>query len=406
MYNSRKGDETSASSFGYWTASSVFAAYDVVIVGGGFTGLCAGITLLKHAPKLRVAILESEMLGTKASSRNAGFVCFGSPSEIQRDIETHGIEQVLALLRLKLKGVKVLTQFLKTRKASYHRAPAYELLMSDFPEAREKALDSLEPLNKVFHTAIGVSDYFKQNPALTKQYGLPGLGDVISMKYEAQVNPADVVAALTLLFKNLGGVFLNGCTVLQYERNQSKIVVQTTFGELKADHLVIASNAFAPTLQPKSSIQPNRAQVLVTSPLAKMPFKGNYHINFGYLYFRNMEGNRLLLGGARNVDPVTEQTAELGINNEIQTWLIDFIQSKLLPGLTHTVEAQWSGIMGFGSELLPTHEEVEEDVFMAAGMNGMGTALGPALGYETAMKILKKRNTQFKKTQPKAKIPF
>jgi glycine/D-amino acid oxidase-like deaminating enzyme len=406
MYNSKKGNETAASSFGYWTASSVFAAYDVVIVGGGFTGLCAGITLLKNAPKLRVAILESELLGTRASSRNAGFVCFGSASEIQRDVEIHGTEQVQTLLRLKLKGVKVLIEYLKTRKTSYHRAPAYELLMSDFPEAREKALDSLEPLNKVFHTAIGVSDYFKQNPALSKQYGLPGLGEVISMKYEAQVNPANVVAALTLLFKNLGGIFINGCTALQYHRNHDKIVVQTTFGELKANHLVIASNAFAPILQPKLNIQPNRAQVLVTSPLAKMPFKGNYHINFGYLYFRNVEGNRLLLGGARNVDLLTEQTAELGLNSEIQAWLVDFLQSKLLQGVPHTIEAQWSGIMGFGSELFPTHEEVEEDVFMAAGMNGMGTALGPALGYETAMKILKKRNTQFKKTQPKAKIPF
>ena len=406
MYNSKKGNETAASSFGYWTASSVFAAYDVVIVGGGFTGLCAGITLLKNAPKLRVAILESELLGTRASSRNAGFVCFGSASEIQRDVEIHGAEQVQILLRLKLKGVKVLIEYLKTRKTSYHRAPAYELLMSDFPEAREKALDSLEPLNKVFHTAIGVSDYFKQNPALSKQYGLPGLGEVISMKYEAQVNPANVVAALTLLFKNLGGIFINGCTALQYHRNHDKIVVQTTFGELKANHLVIASNAFAPILQPKLNIQPNRAQVLVTSPLAKMPFKGNYHINFGYLYFRNVEGNRLLLGGARNVDLLTEQTAELGLNSEIQAWLVDFLQSKLLQGVPHTIEAQWSGIMGFGSELFPTHEEVEEDVFMAAGMNGMGTALGPALGYETAMKILKKRNTQFKKTQPKAKIPF
>jgi len=406
MYNSKKGNETAASSFGYWTASSVFAAYDVVIVGGGFTGLCAGITLLKNAPQLRVAILESELLGTRASSRNAGFVCFGSASEIQRDVEIHGAEQVQTLLRLKLKGVKVLIEYLKTRKTSYHRAPAYELLMSDFPEAREKALDSLEPLNKVFHTAIGVSDYFKQNPALSKQYGLPGLGEVISMKYEAQVNPANVVAALTLLFKNLGGIFINGCTALQYHRNHDKIVVQTTFGELKANHLVIASNAFAPILQPKLNIQPNRAQVLVTSPLAKMPFKGNYHINFGYLYFRNVEGNRLLLGGARNVDLLTEQTAELGLNSEIQAWLVDFLQSKLLQGVPHTIEAQWSGIMGFGSELFPTHEEVEEDVFMAAGMNGMGTALGPALGYETAMKILKKRNTQFKKTQPKAKIPF
>ena len=406
MYNSKVGNQPNPSTFGYWTASSVFAAYDVVIVGGGFTGLCTGITLLKHAPKLRIAILESELLGTRASSRNAGFVCFGSPSELQRDIETHGHEQVIALLRLKLKGVKVLTQYLQTRKASYHRAPAYELLMSDFPEAREKALDSLDSLNKVFHTAIGVSDYFKQNPALTKQYGLAGLGEVISMKYEAQVNPAHVVAALTLLFKNLGGIFLNGCTAQHYHRNHDKIVVQTTFGELKTDHMVIASNAFAPILQPKSKIQPNRAQVLVTSPLSKMPFNGNYHVNFGYLYFRNVEGNRLLLGGARNVDLLTEQTAELGLNSEIQAWLVDFLQSKLLQGIPHTIEAQWSGIMGFGSELFPTHEEVEEDVFMAAGMNGMGTALGPALGYETAMKILKKRNTQFKKTQPKAKIPF
>lgn len=406
MYNSKASNGNEMPPFGFWDNTAVTKPFDVVVIGGGFTGLCTGITLLLHKPKLRVAILESELLGTRASSRNAGFVCFGSPSELQRDINAYGIEQVLALLRLKLKGVKVLTQYLKNRKASYHRAPAYELLMDDFPEARDKALDGLEALNKVFQTAIGVQDYYKRNNLLAKQYGISGLNEVISMKYEAQVNPAEAIASLTLLFKNIGGIFLNGCDALYYEAQQHTVAIQTTFGKLETNQLVIASNAFAPQLLQESTIEPHRAQVLITSPLAKMPFKGNYHVDFGYLYFRNVEGNRLLLGGARNIDLTAEHTVELGLNEEIQNWLMAFLRSKLLPGVPHTIDAQWSGIMGFGGHLLPRHEEVEENVFLAAGMNGMGTALGPALGYETALRILKKRDINFKRTHPKGKIPF
>lgn len=395
-----------SSRFGYWSHSSLLTPFDVAIIGGGFTGLCAGITLLQQKPKLRVTILESELIGTRASSRNAGFVCFGSPSELKRDIENHGLDEVLTLLRLKLKGVKVLTQYVKTRKSSFHRAPAYELLLKDFPEARDKSLDAMESLNKVFQTAIGVADYYSLNKTLALQYNVPGLQHVINLKYEAQVNPAQLVESLTMLFRNLGGIYLNGCEAISYEKNKDTIAIQSSFGTFKTTQMLIASNAFAPQLQPRSTIQPHRAQVLITSPLPKMPFKGNYHLNFGYLYFRNVDRNRLLFGGARNIDANMEQTAKLGLNDEIQAWLISFLKTTLLPDVPHSVEAQWSGIMGFGKTLLPIQEEIEDNVFLAAGMNGMGTALGPALGYDIAMHILKKRDGNFKKTQPKTKIPF
>ena len=106
----------------------------------------------------------------------------------------------------------------------------------------------------------------------------------------------------------------------------------------------------------------------------------------GYVYFRNV-GNRLLLGGLRNTDFATEETSQLGLNLTIQTNL-DALLKKLIPNENVEITHRWSGIMGFRAEQVPKLHLHESGIVIAAGMNGMGTLLGPALGREAALAVL------------------
>src|SRR6476660_1975670 len=65
-----------------WEKESFYADKDVIIIGSGFTGLWSAYELLKKNEKLKIAILERGVIPEGASTRNAGFSCFGSPTEL------------------------------------------------------------------------------------------------------------------------------------------------------------------------------------------------------------------------------------------------------------------------------------------------------------------------------------
>ncbi|MFZ4545731.1 MAG: FAD-dependent oxidoreductase, partial [Saprospiraceae bacterium] len=66
----------------YWEYESFFKDMDVAILGSGIVGLSAAISLKEKNPMLKVALIERSFLPYGASTRNAGFACFGSISEL------------------------------------------------------------------------------------------------------------------------------------------------------------------------------------------------------------------------------------------------------------------------------------------------------------------------------------
>jgi gamma-glutamylputrescine oxidase len=371
--------------FSFWEKQQYLGKYDLLIIGSGFTGLSAGITLLKSKPGLRVAIIESATIGTLASSRNAGFMCYGSPSELGKELTALPPATMLQMIRNKHKGMKLLLQFAGKRGIQYKKVTGYEVLQSN-AAATNTASQSYQELNKLFKEAIGITDYFA--PA-TKRHFAAGFQETIAFAYEGQLNPAATVFQLTQLFKNLGGIHLNATTAHGLEKSEGHFVIPTSLGNVQAHQVIVATNAFTSSLIPSSQIQPKRAQILITNPIAKLPYLGNFHMDFGYVYFRNV-GNRLLLGGARNKDFETENSANLALNPLIQTEL-DTLLQQLLPDQNIQIEDRWAGIMGFDEHNSPQVRLIDSNLLLVAGMNGMGTALGPALGYEAANKLLADR---------------
>ncbi len=73
----------------YWERDTFFSNVDIIIIGSGIVGLSAALCLKKRAPKLNIIILERGILPMGASSKNAGFACFGSPGELLEDLKSH-----------------------------------------------------------------------------------------------------------------------------------------------------------------------------------------------------------------------------------------------------------------------------------------------------------------------------
>ncbi|MEZ5058495.1 MAG: hypothetical protein R2879_15790 [Saprospiraceae bacterium] len=77
-----------------------------------------------------------------------------------------------------------------------------------------------------------------------------------------------------------------------------------------------------------------------------------FSLRQGYVYFRNV-GDRILLGGARNLFKKEEATAEFGQTQGIQNALENISKEVILPGQDYKIAQWWSGIMGVGPVKAP-----------------------------------------------------
>jgi glycine/D-amino acid oxidase-like deaminating enzyme len=169
--------------------------------------------------------------------------------------------------------------------------------------------------------------------------------------------------------------------IMEIETNK-----QLTFRTRK---LLICTDAFALELLPDLDIVPARGQVLLTSPIKKLQWKGAFHSDEGFYYFRNL-GNKVLLGGARHKAFEAEHTTDKQTTTFIQNELEKYLDTIILPKHKgdYIIENRWSGIMGMGREKLPIVKEALPNVFCAVRMGGMGVALAPEVGERVAKMML------------------
>jgi glycine/D-amino acid oxidase-like deaminating enzyme len=184
-----------------------------------------------------------------------------------------------------------------------------------------------------------------------------------------------------------GVTVLNSIDITQIEKTGDLVTCYTNQHiTLRAGKVIVCTNAFAKQLLPELDIVPARGQVLVTAPIKGLSFKGTFHYQEGFYYFRNL-GNRVLLGGARNTAIEEETTTEMMTTEKIQSHLEHFLSHYIIPNTPFQVTHRWSGIMGMGSEKLPIVKEVSPQIFCAVRMSGMGVALTPVIGEKMAKMV-------------------
>ena len=94
-----------------WEKESFFADQDIIIIGNGFVGLWSAFYLKKAKPNLKITIVDRGIIPTGASTRNAGFACFGSLSELIHDGIYMGTDKMLELVEMRYKGLKKIRKY-------------------------------------------------------------------------------------------------------------------------------------------------------------------------------------------------------------------------------------------------------------------------------------------------------
>src|ERR1700709_96898 len=107
-------------SFSYWERTAFIDNADIIIIGSGIVGLSAALHLKTREPNLKVLVLERGFLPSGASTKNAGFACFGAVSEQLSSLRHSSEDEVARLVNYKWRGLQRLRQNLGDANINYH----------------------------------------------------------------------------------------------------------------------------------------------------------------------------------------------------------------------------------------------------------------------------------------------
>ncbi|MCH3881309.1 MULTISPECIES: NAD(P)/FAD-dependent oxidoreductase [Tenacibaculum] len=363
--------------YSYWEYKEWFSNIDFTIVGSGIVGLNCALELRKKHPKAKILILEKGILPQGASTKNAGFACFGSLSEIIDDLNTHSEEEVYNLVEKRWNGLQLLRKNLGDSNIDFQQNFGYELFNDK--QFFEECLAQKENINKL------LKPIFNADVFLVEEYKF-GFKNVLPNHFvnifEGQINTGKMVSELVSKIQKNGIKILNNISVESFSESGNVVEVKTDKITFKTNKLFIATNGFANKLL-NEKVQPARAQVLITKPIKNLQIKGTFHLDKGYYYFRNID-DRILFGGGRNLDFKTEQTTEFGETEIIQNELERILKTTILPNTNVEIEHRWSGIMGVGNQKKAIVKQLSNNVFFGVRLGGMGIAIGSLIGKELA----------------------
>jgi glycine/D-amino acid oxidase-like deaminating enzyme len=370
-------------SLSFWEINS-FINYDFIIIGSGILGLSTACEIKENNPARSILILEKGIFPAGASTRNAGFACFGSLTEILADFKRIGEEETIELVRKRNEGINILRKRLGDEKIGLLNYGGYELI----DEKHIESVDKIESVNSRLRYVFKSNVFEIRNKKITEfGFNADKINSLIFSSFESQIDTGMMMSSLPEYASSLGIRIINGCDVemVNEKENFVKVITNNYSGKdriyFNAKSVIVCTNAFTDKLFPGYKIKPGRGQVLVTKPVEGLKFKGVFHFDEGYYYFRNYE-NRVIFGGGRNLDFEKEETSEFDSNEFILNDLKDKLETMILPDQHFEIDYTWSGIMGFNEDKKTGIDKISDRIIFAFSCNGMGIALSSFIAKE------------------------
>ncbi len=211
-----------------WEKESFFAPADIVIAGSGLVGLWSAYYLKRRDPSLRITIVERGLIPTGASTRNAGFACFGSLTELVADAAQIGEDQMLELVEMRFKGVKRIRKTFSDSEIDYERQGGYELFTAP-PSGTDSGADkglagvdelrsTIDRLNRPLKKITGQQKTFRLQNDKIGRFGFAGVQYLVDNRAEGQLHSGKLCQALLRLVQSMDVTVLNNIEIRGFEK--------------------------------------------------------------------------------------------------------------------------------------------------------------------------------------------
>jgi gamma-glutamylputrescine oxidase len=319
---------------------------DVLVIGGGI----AGTSLVHHLAKRRISavLVERGQLASGASGRNAGFLLAGVADCYAEAVRIFGREKAREVWHITDENHDRMLEAVERDDVGHRRLGSATLASGDEEGAR-----------------------LEESAQLLRDDGFEAHWDGTRLlnPRDGEVNPAAMVGALARRARQ--GVIREGVEVTSIQSRGGEVSVRAGELECRAGVVVLATNAYTPELLPQVKIQPTRAQMLASAPVARSVSDLPTYSHFGYRYWRQLPSGEVLIGGWRDTAMEAEKTSEAEPSDEIQEHLEGQLEAM---SPNSDVTHRWAGIMGFTETGLPLVGPVDgmRNVYLCAGFNGHG----------------------------------
>lgn len=358
---------------------------DVAIIGGGYTGLSAALTLAKRGVK--VVVLEAETIGWGASSRNGGMTLTGLKVSMQTIIKKHGRELAKELFQASLDSVDTVEQIIQQENINCGFARTGHLLAANKPKHFEALKDEVNFMAKEFNHKV----HLVSSKDLQSELGSKVFHGALVDDVSAGLNPAQFVAGLAGAAERAEAILCARARVNKIERSQNRFVIKTERGTVTAESVFVATSGYTGNVTKKlqKKIIPIGSFIIATeklsdelahelSPKNRMIFDYKHYLN----YFRLWD-NRMIFGGRAAFFPENEKT----ISQSGEILRREMIQ--VYPQLKDIkVDFVWGGTLDFAFDMM-THVGELDGIHYALGYAGHGVAMGTHLGKTVAEAMLK-----------------
>jgi glycine/D-amino acid oxidase-like deaminating enzyme len=375
---------------------------DVAIIGAGYTGLSAALTLARRGAK--VAVLESETIGWGASSRNGGMVLTGLKLGVNELIARYGRELTQRMYAASLDTITCVESIVKEENIACDFSRTGHLEVACKQRHFDDYARQVDVIAREFNHQLKIvpRDQLHSEIGANIYYG--GMVDEIS----AGLNPARYVAGLAAAAMRAGATIFEHTTLQKIERDSQNgapgFRLTTSRGSLRARNVLVGTSGYSGAATPalRRKIIPIGSFIITTEVLPDdlarklSPRNRQIYDSKNYLYyFRLTPDNRMLFGGRAAFFPETDQT----IRQSAEILRRGMI--SVYPQLRDTkVEYVWGGTLDFCFDIMP-HAGQVDGIYFAVGYAGHGVAMATWQGQRMAEWI-----ADGKTDNPFAEIPF
>ena len=358
---------------------------DVLVVGAGYTGLSAALTLAQAGRD--VLVLDRLMPGEAASSRNAGFVGRSLLGGFSRMAEKLGLPETVTLHRGAEDAYDYVVDLMGRLAIDCHLVHRGRLL----PVWNQAQYDETAADFALQQQHLGIEGGMLSEQELSQELRVAGARGALLIENTSSVHPGMYHAGLRRAVEAAGARVTGGCAVTKLTREAGGFAVRTERGALRAREVVIATNAYTGGLTPwfrrrlvrslatMAACEPKDPALLKSLMPADRTYSDYSRYQFNFWRIAPDAPSRLLFGGQTGL--MFKRPEEIA--HRLQADL-----GRIFPQLEGTRFSHlWRGEVAFTMDRLP-HLGVREGVHFALGCNAAGLPMGTWIGHKVALELL------------------